>query len=214
MFKLLTLAVVVAMCSLPAAVAAALDTPVRDIRTARVRTTDTRTAAILLQGLDRSATIRALVNELEQSDVIVYVELQPTLRKRLAGTMTWLSATNTRRYVRISLNPELNTDMAIATLGHELQHALEVANAPEIRCERTLANFYQSHGDSNRVNETGWDTEAARAAGDTVRRELAGLAGAKSGNQQRPARVANSIRSINPDDWLVAYHRTRGMLPP
>jgi hypothetical protein len=214
MFKLLTLAATVAIYTLPAVVAAAPDTPERDIRSARVRAADTRTATLLLQGLDRSRTVRDLVNELEQRDVIVYIEMQPALKKRLAGTMTWLSASKAHRYVRISINPELSTDLAISTLGHELQHAVEVANAPEIRCERTLANFYQSHGGSNRVNATGWDTEAARVAGDNVRRELSLHPASKAADRPRPARVADSIQNLDPEDWLIVYRRARGMLPP
>jgi hypothetical protein len=168
---------------------------------------------LLIQGLERSATIRALANQLEQREVIVYLEMQPALRKRLAGMLTWVTATKSHRYVRISLNPELSTDAAIATLGHELQHALEVANAAEIVCERTLARFYQEHRGSNQVHATGWDTEAARVAGEDVRRELVASAGER--DRSRPGRVADSIQQqLDPDDWMVVYRRARGMLPP
>ena len=174
-------------------------------RSVRVRAADARTAVLLMQGLARSATIRGLVNQLEQREVIVYLEMQPGLKKRLAGTLTWLSSTRAHRYVRISINPELSTDTAIATLGHELQHALEVANAPQIVSHQTLESFYRSHGESSRTQVNGWDTEAARVAGEDVRKELAAL---------RQTRVADSIQQFDPDDWLVVYRRSRGMLPP
>jgi hypothetical protein len=175
------------------------------VNTARVRTTDTRAATLLIQALDRSATVRALVNQLEQRDVIVYIGMQPKLTKRLAGALTWLTATKEHRYVRVSLNPQLHTELAIATLGHELQHALEVANAPEIVCEKTLARYYSHHGDSSAVHGNGWDTAAARDVGADVRRELAGL---------QARRVNDSIQPFDPDDWLVVYRRARSMLPP
>jgi hypothetical protein len=174
-------------------------------RSPRVRAGDARSGVLLTEGLERSETIRTLVTQLQRRDVIVYIEMQPALKKRLAGTLTWVGATPTHRYVRISLSPDLGTEIAIATLGHELQHALEVANAAEIVSDRTLERFYRAHGDSNRAQANGWDTEAARVAGDVVRRELA---------NSRSARVAETIQQFDPNDWLVVYRRTRGMLPP
>ena len=174
-------------------------------RTARVRAADVRSAQLLVLGLQRSDTIRALVNQLEERDVIVYIEIQPALKRRLAGTLTWLTATAAHRYVRISINPELSTDLAISTLGHELQHAVEVAHAPQIVSNRTLEHFYREHGENSRYERNGWDTEAARVAGDDVRRELA---------DGRPARVVDSIQPFDPDQWRIVYRRARGMLPP
>lgn len=182
------------------------------VRAVRVRSADTRAAALLVEGLERSATMRALVTQIEQRDVIVYVAMQPALRQRLAGTMTWVTATGAHRYVRISINPELSTDLAISTIGHELQHALEVANAPQIVSERTLAAFYRLHGNSSNPRINGWDTEAARVAGIDVRRELASAAG-RMGTLPT-ARVTDSIQEFSPDDWFVVYRRARSMLPP
>jgi hypothetical protein len=203
MHKLVTWIVVLAVVLVAAPRGAAADPPARS---PRVRAADARTAFLLVQGLQRSATIRALVNQLERRDVIVYIELQPLLKRRLAGTMTWITATREHRYVRVSLNPELNTDMAISTLGHELQHALEVANAPTIVSDATLERFYREHGDLNRSQANGWDTEAARVAGDDVRRELSGSA--------RSTRAVETVQQFEPEDWFVVYRRARSMLPP
>lgn len=200
------LAFIMICAAAPVTTAAAPDDPPPDKsqRSPRVRAADSRTAALLAQGLERSATIRAFVNELEQRDVIVYLEIQPALKKRLAGTLTWLSASQSHRYVRISINPELSTDLAISTMGHELQHALEVANAPDVVSEPTLERYYRTYGQENRAHINGWDTEAARVAGEDVRRELA----------DRTTRVADSIQQFDPQDWFVVSRRTRGMLPP
>jgi hypothetical protein len=176
-----------------------------ELHTARVRAADSRSASLLVQGLERSATLRRLVERLELADVIVYVEMQPSLKRAIAGTLTWMTATKTRRYVRISINPELSTDAAIATLGHELQHAFEVAEAPQIIDATTLARYYAAHGEVSRVDAAGWDTVAARLAGNEVRRELA---------MQRTTRVADSIQQFELEDWLIVYRRARGMLPP
>ena len=210
MFKLLTLMAIVTATTTTAmasAAPAAVDTHAVDlpVRTARVRAGDARTAVLLVQGLERSETIRSLVSQIEQHNVIVYLEMQPALKKRLAGTMTWISAAGIYRYVRLSINPELSTDVAISTLGHELQHALEVAKAPQIVNEQSLVAYYRTHGDGSRAEINGWDTEAARVVGNFVRRDLAAA---------RTARVADSIQQPEPQDWFNVYRRAQGMLPP
>ena len=139
----------------------------------RVRASDARTAAILVDGLGRSETLRVLVDEIERSDVIVYLEIQWNLRRRLAGSLTLAGATPSARYLRISLNPELAGDAMVATLAHELQHAVEIAREPSIVSDATLARYYASHGLSMSGHWNGWDTVAARQTGDEVRRELA-----------------------------------------
>ena len=175
-------------------------------RNPRVRPHDERAAQLLLEGLERSVTMRAIVDRLEQLDVIVYVEMQPALRKKLAGKLTWLAATKSNRYVRISLSPEIIKDSLISALGHELQHALEVAEAPWVVDPPTLQAYYQKHGVSTAQHINGWDSLAARIIGDEVRRELAGV---------RTARiVADSIQAFNPQEWHIVYRRARGMLPP
>jgi hypothetical protein len=205
MRTLLTFLAALTITSAAASPASADPVPPAQERSARVRAAEQRTAVLLTVGLDRSDTIRTLVNKLEKRDVIVYIEMQPMLKKRVAGMLTWIGATVEHRYVRISINPELSTDMAVSTLGHELQHALEIANASEVVSERTMENFYREHGESTRAQGSGWDTPAARLAGDDVRREL---------GSARAGRATDSIQQFDPRDWLVVYRRARSMLPP
>lgn len=172
----------------------------------RVRAYDGRSASLLLEGLERSTTMRAIVDRLEQLDVIVYVEMQPALLKHLAGTMTWLAATKFNRYVRISLNPKMMHDSLIAALGHELQHALEVAEAPSIVDTASLQAYYEQNGISTAKHFNGWDSVAARVVGDDVRKELSGVRAAN--------RAAYSTQAFNPAEWHIVYRRARSMLPP
>ena len=167
----------------------------------RIRPNDLRSANLLLQGLQRSATLRSLVDELDDRDVIVYVEMQPRLRTGLAGRLTWITATPKFRYVRISWNPDIGTNAAIATLGHELQHALEVAREPSIVCATTLEAFYRKHGIDMR-SHNGWDTIAARDRGDAVRRDL---------SASLPPRAIESLQNVDPSTWHIVYRRMRGL---
>jgi hypothetical protein len=158
-----------------------------------------RSANLLLEGLQRSATLRSLVDDLADEDLIVYIEMQPRLRARLAGSLTWITATPKFRYVRVSWNPEIGTNAAIATLGHELQHALEVAREASIVSASTLEAFYREHGIDMR-SRNGWDTLAARDRGDAVRRDLAASVS---------SRAIESLRTADPNDWYVVYRRMR-----
>jgi hypothetical protein len=169
-------------------------------RNPRVRPYDGRSASLLLRGIERSTTLRLIVERLERSNVITYVEMQPALRQQLAGRMVWLTATGTARYVRISLNPELASETLVAVLGHELQHALEVAESPAIVDEASLETYYRKYGIQMRVHTSGYDTQAARDAGDLVRRELASSAA---------PRVIESILPFDASTWHIVYRRAR-----
>lgn len=171
--KLASLALIVIVCVSTSL--AAQPQPPSTTPGPRVRANDGRTAAILLDGLSRSETLRVLVDEIEQSDVIVYLEIQWNLRRGLAGSLTWVAGTTSFRYVRISLSPDLTGDVMVATLGHELQHAVEIARERSITSSATLASYYAKNGLSITAHWNGWDTLAARQAGDEVRRELAGI---------------------------------------
>jgi hypothetical protein len=171
-----------------------------DPRNPRVRPNDQRSASVLLEGLERSATVRQIVDRLEADDVIVYVEMQPGMRRELAGRMVWLASTRISRYVRISLNPELSSEILISVLGHELRHALEVAVSPSIVDEASLEAYYKKNGFSMGSHGNGWDTQAARDTGELVRREL----------NDSPARVALRLSQLaHPSVWPAAYQRTR-----
>jgi hypothetical protein len=178
--------------------------PVDDLqapgRGPRVRPHDRLSATVLLEGINRSATVRLLVDRLEALNVIVYIEMQHGIRNSLAGRMVWMTATQFARFVRISLNPELSSDLLIAALGHELQHALEVAMSPSIVDEPSLELYYRKNGMSMRSHVSGWDTQAARDVGDLVRRELAGTS---------VRFTAESTQPFDPQSWPIVYGRAR-----
>ena len=166
----------------------------------RVRPHDSRSAALLLRGIERSATIRQLVSRLETMDVIVYVEIQPALGRKIGGSLVWLTAAGNFRYVRVSINPNLAVEVQVSTLGHELQHALEVAITPSIMDEASLESFYRKTGINMRSHDSGWDTQAARDTGELVRRELSHGPG---------WRAVESVQPFDPLQWHIVYRKAR-----
>lgn len=137
----------------------------------RVRTVDSRVRSTLFNGVVRSRTFASLVDAIDRSDLIVYIELQHELPRALEGRLVLASKAGGQRYVRIQLHARLAQDQMIAVLGHELQHAVEIAGAPEIRDEGSLRRYYQRAG-AGMSDSAGYDTQAARDAGDMVKREL------------------------------------------
>jgi hypothetical protein len=166
----------------------------------RVRPHDNRSGILLLRGIERSPTLRLIVDQLETRDVIVYIVMQPTLKPDIAGHLTWLTSAGGVRYVRISLNPTLANETLVSVLGHELQHALEVALAPAIVDETSLEDYYRHHGIQMRLHTSGWDTFAAREAGELVRREITDMPAVSR---------AESVARFDPAGWSVAYNRMR-----
>jgi hypothetical protein len=139
----------------------------------RLRANDSRAAALLQDGIERSATMRALVDRVEASNVFVYVGMRPTMGPEQAGGLTFVGHAGAFRYLRISLNPALGAERAIATLGHELQHVIEVIEHPDVISESALSDLYRRIGQPSRIlRGQGWETRAAQTVGASVRREL------------------------------------------
>ena len=138
----------------------------------RVRAADPRVTHYLAEGFERSVTFARLLTTLNATDVIVYIERVMTLPHDTLGRLTIVPAA-TARYLRIQIRADISTTEAIALIGHEMQHALEVAEAPLVRDSGGLIALYQRIGHSS-GGEHVYDTEAAQNTGRQVRRELLG----------------------------------------
>lgn len=122
-----------------------------------------------------STAIRDLIAQLDRSNVIVYIRARTFPSQELQGQIGLLSATGGYRYLMIELACVRPTLAQIATLGHELHHAVEIARETSIVDARTLAAYYERIGFrvSSMSGVRMFETEAARHTGDQVRRELA-----------------------------------------
>lgn len=139
----------------------------------RLRPQDARLTRLLQQGAERSTTFKALVDRIEAGDVIVYLAINPLMKQAYSGMLTWMTKAGDFRYVRASISPDLTPDQMIATLAHELQHAVEVVEDHAVVDEKSLVALYRRIGKQNSMTSaTGWETVAAQEAGYQVRREL------------------------------------------
>ena len=92
-------------------------------------------------GISGSATFRRLIVTLNDSDVIVYIEPIRT-RQPLRGYLAHnIVARGQYRYLRIAVEIAGSERRLVSLLAHELQHAVEVAHAPEVRDPESLERF-------------------------------------------------------------------------
>jgi hypothetical protein len=126
----------------------------------------------VLRGTARSPTFRGLVERLSASDVVVYIE-----RRHVTGSGSgfnqFVSSTPQARYVRIVLDVTDANDGVVGLLGHELRHALEVADAPSVVDQDTYAALYRAIGTAS-CGAPRWcfDTTAAVSTGRRVFKEV------------------------------------------
>jgi hypothetical protein len=140
--------------------------------TARVRAMQPRVEKLLAAGMERSPSFRRLVHRLERSDVIVYIDARYDLREGVGASLRYLATSASDRFVKIQLDARHHTHVLVALLGHELQHAVEVADHAAIRSAEDLRVFYRETG--LRTGPDSFDSEAAREMGYLVRAELLG----------------------------------------
>lgn len=132
--------------------------------------------ALFAAAVDRSQTVRELVDRLDQSNVIVYIRTRVFGVTQLDGRIGFLAASPPHRYLVIELACGRPLFEVMATLGHELRHAVEIADAPSIVDVQSMAAHYERIGfltsGANPVRT--FETDAAVEAGRRAHRELLG----------------------------------------
>jgi hypothetical protein len=131
----------------------------------------------LVDARRRSATLARVVERLEQSNWKVFVQFgrcpEPAT---VACLLHIVGQIEGRPYLRVVVNRrDRHPDQIIATIAHELQHALEVAEAPgPITDGTSMAALFRNigHVSVHRKGVITYETDAALAVGDAVLREL------------------------------------------
>ena len=139
-----------------------------------VRAGSRRLQTAVSEGRARSLTFRRLVDRIGASNVIVYLDDSAHLGIGVGGQLSFVSHAGGRRYVRVLVDQRLEGRQLIALVGHELEHAVEVADASDVVDQASMARLYARIGFSRRVANGGvaYDTGEAIAAGGRIMREL------------------------------------------
>jgi len=167
-FQVVTLGLLVTAMTQTFAGAAAAELP-------RVRSTSPRLAAIIEDARERSETFRVLVETINSSDGIVYVQ-EGQCGHGILACFTNVTAAGPNRFlwVRVDMDHvdwDADWDL-MGTIGHELHHVVEVLSDRTVRSDMTKHLFYALKPDSGlRANPYAFDTEAAILAGLVIRAE-------------------------------------------
>lgn len=136
---------------------------------------------LLVSGYAASPTFKAIVDRVQRSDVIVHVEPRMADRAGVAGMLRFVGHAGSVRYLRVTIVIPSARHAAIALLGHELEHASEVAADASVVDRDSFELLYLRIGDGPCRGTTGarrYDTKAAREA---TRQILAELHGSRAG---------------------------------
>jgi len=136
----------------------------------RLRTLDPGLDEVLRQGIEQSPTFRRLVELIEKSDLVIYIERNNRFNRNTVGAFQMVSARGGQRYVRITLSSSLSARERLIVLAHEFQHAAELAEALYVQDQAGMKEFYCRIGDTR---QSGLDTPAAREVTRLVTEELA-----------------------------------------
>jgi hypothetical protein len=122
---------------------------------------------------------------LNDSDVIVYVETSVIRAAQLEGHLVHqIVATGTVRYLRLRLHPNGLVEQRMGVIAHELQHALEIAQAPNVGRSETVQSLFELIGFTSGA-QCGdcYETTRAREVEHRVRGEIRASRGTLRQNQ-------------------------------
>ena len=137
----------------------------------RVRSSDAFIVALIAQGASRSATLTRLLEAIEASNGIVYVEPGACSHGVRACLQMWVQVSGPHRFLRVVVDRrKVDSDGELTGLiGHELQHAIEGLGEPSVTDGVKLYNFFRRYAptDNNR-----FETTLAINIGNAIRDEL------------------------------------------
>jgi len=143
--------------------------PATVMNVSRVRPLSDGSRAVVKDAMRRSPTIKHLIDELQARDIIVYVDLSmDMLRDR--GATSVVTAQSTVRILRVLINGRLDPRQRIEVLGHELQHALEIAREEGVGSDDTMRDLFLRIGYS--TGPKAFETNAAQDIESQVKRDL------------------------------------------
>jgi hypothetical protein len=135
----------------------------------RIRSSHPYIRAMIEEAARRSATFRRLVTDIEETDGIVYVE-QGACGHRVHACLA-LSVTPAADYriLRVLVDARQPDWNVMASIGHELQHALEVLANTRVTTAEGIFLFYQR--ESATMGET-FETAAAERIGMAIEKDV------------------------------------------
>jgi hypothetical protein len=139
----------------------------------RVRSNGDASITLLIhEAAERSPTFRHIVDNINRTDGIVYIE-PGRCRRVHACLLMSVTIAGPSRVLHIRVDPRDDTTTVIAAIGHELQHAVEALSEAGVRSDGQLEAFFERQsGNPTSRGQLEFETDAALDIGDTVRLEI------------------------------------------
>jgi uncharacterized membrane protein len=125
------------------------------------------------EAVRRSSTFRGIVAAIGATDGIVYVEHGACTHSLRACLTLDVTAAAGYRILRVIVDARQRDWDVMASIGHELRHALEVLQNPALV---DTASVYLFYAQGREANNHPFETRAAIDAGFAVRNELSSFA--------------------------------------
>jgi hypothetical protein len=138
-----------------------------------IRSTNSRIRAAIAEGYARSMTFRSLVQDLEASNIILYIDRGECTCNRARACLGFVSSVAGVRYLRSYVSLRQIQRELIQQIAHELFHASEIAGAPEVTSPAEFAGFFESLRVSGCRDPKCYETRGALRSEALVRAELA-----------------------------------------
>jgi hypothetical protein len=127
---------------------------------------------LVASSLDRSLLVSSLAEQLKATDVVAYVVAEPHEFNRRDSGIRFLGRSRSERFMVITVNSSLPEDRQIALVGHELQHAVDMARARWITDQERMGQYFTRVG--WRIGDVpGYETLSALNTERKVGKELA-----------------------------------------
>ena len=139
----------------------------------RVRSTHDYIRAMIAEAVQRSPTLRRLVEAIGATNGIVYVEQGECGHSVRACLTLTITPTAEYRFLRVLVDARQPDWQVMSSIGHELQHALEVLENISLTSAEAIFLFYAREGMT--MGES-FETPAAVRIGNAVRNEVGSYA--------------------------------------
>ena len=134
-----------------------------------VRSSHPGLSAVIRTASERSMTFRGLLETIEATDGNVYVEHGICPWNARGCLLSPITRSGRYRVLQIVVNANAREAHLMGTIGHELQHAIEVLSYRNIRTASALYLFYRRNG---LLMGRAFETNAAVKVGNSVFTEV------------------------------------------
>ncbi len=152
----------------------------------RLRPAEASAAALVADAVSRSAIVRDLAGRLRGTDVVAYVRVGPCVEGERDSSIHFIGRSRYDRFMVIKINETLSPDRQIALVGHELQHAVDMAQASWITDSARMQQYFLVSGWKLGYPEPGFETFSALQTERKIAQELAAAVPVPAARSPRP----------------------------